>query len=192
MSSHGANIVFLVVVFLWFLSEIIGGYIIPDLRRGKTKIKPISQDSQYLFRIGMVSGVVIGYIMSRLSIGILPDWFFVVGIVFMVTGIILRQLSIVVLGRFFSPILGTQEGQRVVSNGPYRYIRHPSYSGMYLIVLGLGFVFQSWVSFLVILVICGLSIGYRISAEEKMLISSLGQEYIDYMKKTKKIIPYII
>ena len=140
----------------------------------------------------MISGVVIGYIISRLNIGIIPDWFFVFGIVFMISGIILRQLSIVVLGRFFSPTLGTQKGQSVVSNSPYRYIRHPSYSGMYLILLGIGLVFQSWVSFLVILVICGLSIGYRIEAEEKMLISSLGVEYIDYMKKTKMIIPYIL
>ncbi len=140
----------------------------------------------------MISGVVIGYIISRLNIGIIPDWFFVFGIVFMISGIILRQLSIVVLGRFFSPTLGTQKGQSVVSNSPYRYIRHPSYSGMYLILLGIGLVFQSWVSFIVILVICGLSIGYRIEAEEKMLISSLGVEYIDYMKKTKMIIPYIL
>ena len=59
----------------------------------------------------------------------LPSWVFYPGIVLMILGIILRQWSMAVLGRFFSGTVGTQEGQFVVEKGPYKYIRHPSYTG---------------------------------------------------------------
>ena len=62
----------------------------------------------------------------------------------MVLGIILRQLSIAILGRYFSGAIGTQKGQKVVDNVPYKFVRYPSYSGILLILVGLGLVFQSW------------------------------------------------
>jgi protein-S-isoprenylcysteine O-methyltransferase Ste14 len=61
---------------------------------------------------------------------------------------------------------------------------------MSLIVIGIGVTLQSWVGILVILVIFGLALGYRIHVEEKFLVSELGDDYIQYMKKTKQLIPF--
>ena len=80
----------------------------------------------------------------------------------------------------------------VVDKGPYKLVRHPSYTGIVLILTGLGLTLQSWEAVLLILLVFGLTFGYRIYIEEKVLISNLGDEYIEYMKRTKRIIPYVL
>jgi protein-S-isoprenylcysteine O-methyltransferase Ste14 len=88
--------------------------------------------------------------------------------------------------------VATQAGQHVVKTGPYRLVRHPAYSGALLIMVGIGLALQSWGAVLVILVIYGSTFGYRMRNEEKVLVSELGDEYVRYMKTTKRIIPYLI
>jgi protein-S-isoprenylcysteine O-methyltransferase Ste14 len=63
---------------------------------------------------------------------------------------------------------------------------------MFLTVIGIGVALRSWCGILVIIVILGLAIGYRIHIEEKFLVSDLGDDYIRYMKRTKKLIPFVI
>ena len=110
----------------------------------------------------------------------------------MILGIVIRQWSIAVLGRFFSGTVGTQKGQKVVKNGPYKLVRHPSYTGLLLTLLGIGLALQSWGSVIVMILGFVCTFGYRIRVEEKLLVSQLGDEYIQYMKKIKRLIPYIL
>ncbi len=184
--------IFFIVIAVWLFSELLGGRIIPYLRRKGTKINTNDKGSGFLFGIGMLISLGIGYYFARNGIAMLPSWTFFLGIIFVFLGIIVRQWSIAVLGRFFSPMVGIQEGQRVINHGPYRLVRHPSYTGYLMILIGIGFMIQSWGAVLIILVTWSIVLGYRINVEEKVLISNLGQEYIKYMKKTKRLIPYII
>ncbi len=110
----------------------------------------------------------------------------------MLAGIAVRQWSIAVLGRYFSPTVGIQKGQKVVNSGPYRLVRHPSYTGGLLIITGVGLALRSWGAVLVILVITGFAYGYRIEMEERVLVSELGEAYVQYQKTTKMLIPYIL
>jgi len=183
---------FYLVYFLWLLSEVVGAGLIPLLRRHGTLIKR-EKYSSYAFMIASI--FMSGYIGSALSssgIAMLPSWVSYLGIVLMVLGILLRQWSIAVLGRFFSPIVATQKGQKVVDDGPYRLVRHPSYTGLLLILVGLGVAWQSWGAVLLLVVISGLALYYRMYAEERVLISELGDEYIKYSKRTKRLIPYVL
>jgi len=183
---------FYLVYFLWLLSEVVGAGLIPLLRRHGTLIKR-EKYSSYAFMIASI--FMSGYIGSALSssgIAMLPSWVSYLGIVLMVLGILLRQWSIAVLGRFFSPIVATQKGQKVVDDGPYRLVRHPSYTGLLLILVGLGLAWQSWGAVLLLVVISGLALYYRMYAEERVLISELGDEYIKYSKRTKRLIPYVL
>jgi protein-S-isoprenylcysteine O-methyltransferase Ste14 len=187
--------IFFIVIALWFLSEIIGGNLIPYLRRHGTKVKGSDKDShllfvRMLFAIGIYGSLLIAYYFGINGIALLPIWSFYLGITIMILGIILRQYSIAILGRYFSGTIGTQKGQMVVDKGPYKLVRHPSYTGIVLILTGLGLTLQSWEAVLLILLVFGLTFGYRIYIEEKVLISNLGDEYIEYMKRTKRIIPY--
>jgi protein-S-isoprenylcysteine O-methyltransferase Ste14 len=96
------------------------------------------------------------------------------------------------LGRFFSGTVSTQEGQKVVENGPYKYIHHSSYTGALIILIGIGLALQSWGAVIILVFLFSLGYGYRIHVEEKVLISKLGDPYIEYKKRTKRLIPYII
>jgi protein-S-isoprenylcysteine O-methyltransferase Ste14 len=140
----------------------------------------------------MILALVIAFLFAASGIASLPSWSFYVGISLMIAGIVLRQWSIAVLGRYFSPTIGIQEGQAVVDRGPYRLVRHPSYTGLLIIYIGLGFVIQSWGAVLVLIAYFAPAFGYRIHVEEAVLTSKLGDEYVAYAKRTKRLIPYVL
>jgi len=71
-------------------------------------------------------------------------------------------------------------------------VRHPAYTGSLLTMVGLGFVLQSWGAVLVLIAVFGVAFGYRIHVEEAVLTSKLGDEYVEYAKKTKRLIPYVL
>ena len=140
----------------------------------------------------MYVSVLIAIMLAVKNIAMLPDWFFYPGIFLMVIGILVRQWAIFVLGRFFTLTVSVQKNQKVVDYGPYRFIRHPSYLGLFIIIIGIGLALGSWGGILVLLVMNGLAFGYRIHIEEKFLVSELGDNYIQYMKRTKRLIPFVL
>jgi protein-S-isoprenylcysteine O-methyltransferase Ste14 len=89
-------------------------------------------------------------------------------------------------------LVSVQQGQPVIREGPYRFIRHPSYTGALLTLTGIGLAIQSWGALLVLVLIFGIVYGYRIHVEEKALILHTGEEYIAYMKNTKMLLPFIL
>lgn len=113
------------------------------------------------------------------------------GIVIMCGGLVLRHWSIVVLGSSFRTTVELGAGQRVVRTGPYRLVRHPSYTGILLFCLGYGLIAQNWLSLIAAVIFPTVALLYRISIEEAALVEGLGAEYEDYQKTTKKLIPLI-
>ena len=126
------------------------------------------------------------------GVAVLPDWVFYPGIFLMLLGVLVRQWAIAVLGRFFSLSVRVVEDHRVVMKGPYRLVRHPSYTGVLITFIGLALAVKSLGALLVLLGVFSLSYGYRMRVEEKTLLSELGQDYASYMKRTKRLIPYLI
>lgn len=113
------------------------------------------------------------------------------GLVLFACGLVLRWWSIVHLGRFFTVNVAIAADHRVVSDGPYRLVRHPSYSGVFLLFIGLGLLLFNWLSALILVVpVFGLFL-YRMRVEEQALVQALGVPYVDYMARTKRIIPFI-
>ena len=190
--SSVAASVYQIVIDLWIISEIVGMIIIPRIRRRGSVIKWRDRGSIILLFITIGLCLSLATYFAAFKIAMLPSWVFYPGILLIILGIILRQWSMAVLGRFFSAAVGTQEGQFVVENGPYKYIRHPSYTGILLIFIGVGLAFQSWGAIITIILLFTLAYGYRIHIEERILISELGEQYIEYKKRTKRLIPYIV
>jgi len=113
------------------------------------------------------------------------------GLGFIITGIIIRWTAILKLKKFFTVQVSIQKDHKIFDNGTYKYIRHPAYSESLLSFLGLGLALMNWLSiFVIFLPIMG-SFLYRIKIEEQVLVSEFGEKYIDYSKKTKRIIPWI-
>jgi len=84
----------------------------------------------------------------------------------------------------------TGEG-KIVTDGIYKYIRHPQYTGFFLITLGIMF---EWATIpLILLYILLLVLYYRLAKrEEKDMIEEFGLEYLEYKNKTKMFIPYLV
>jgi len=106
-------------------------------------------------------------------------------------GLALRWYSIIYLGRYFTVNVAIHSGHDVIDTGPYARIRHPSYTGALLAFLGLALTLTNWVSLAVIVVPIFWAFSRRISTEETALASALGSPYINYMRRTKRLAPFI-
>jgi protein-S-isoprenylcysteine O-methyltransferase Ste14 len=111
------------------------------------------------------------------------------GLIVMWLGLALRVWAIAALGRAFRTTVEVDPGQAVVSSGPYRWIRHPSYSGLLLIVAGYGLAAGGWLG----LVVCAAAplpaLLRRIHVEEAELAGVLGEPYRAYQARTNRLIP---
>ncbi len=106
-------------------------------------------------------------------------------------GIIVRFVIIRSLGRYFTVDVTIRKDHRIKREGFYKYIRHPSYAFSLLTSLGLGLYLNNWLSLIAALTIPFAAFLYRIRVEEKALIEQFGEEYLEYRRKTKKLIPFI-
>jgi protein-S-isoprenylcysteine O-methyltransferase len=104
-------------------------------------------------------------------------------------GLTLRLWAIRTLGRFFTSAVRVVGGQSVVSAGPYRVLRHPSYTGALLTALGTAVALESVVGAALVLALCVPAYLYRIATEEKALIAELGDTYAAYRRGTWGLVP---
>jgi len=110
------------------------------------------------------------------------------GLALFLAGGALRIRATFVLGRRFSPLVTVQAGHTLVTDGLYRHVRHPSYAGLLVNMLGWGLTFRSMVG--VLLAILAIApVLARIRAEEKFLQAQFGQAYDDYRARTARLIP---
>jgi len=113
-----------------------------------------------------------------------------VGLILFVTGVIIRIVGRRTLGKYYSYGLRTLPDHKLIKHRIYKHIRHPISLAVFLYTIGIPLFFSSLYGFLIMLLLIPLTL-YRTKIEEKMLIEKFGDEYLDYMKKTKKLIPFI-
>jgi protein-S-isoprenylcysteine O-methyltransferase Ste14 len=118
-----------------------------------------------------------------------PNAFAAVGVVVIWVGLALRVWAVLTLGRSFSTFIQVDADQAVVTRGPYRWVRHPSYSGLLLIALGFGLGVGNWLSLAICAVIPVLGLLPRIAVEEAELVRVLGDQYRSYQKTTRRLVP---
>ena len=106
-------------------------------------------------------------------------------------GALLRWWSIWHLGRFFTVNVSVATDHRVVDTGPYRLIRHPSYSGLLLQFAGFGLTLGTLPALALVLVLPTLALLHRIRVEEAVLYAHLPDSYPAYAARTKKIMPLV-
>jgi protein-S-isoprenylcysteine O-methyltransferase Ste14 len=136
------------------------------------------------------AGIVLGFTdYGRMRAG--ESYVEALGIVLLVAGTAVRWAAIFTLKSFFTVNVSILEGQRIVRHGVYRFIRHPSYTGLLLRYLGFGLAFANWLSAaLIFLPLCAATL-YRIRVEEAALRERFGEEYASYSRATKRLIPGI-
>ena len=95
----------------------------------------------------------------------------------------------VALGRYFTYTVMTSSDQPVITSGPYRYVRHPSYTGILLIAIGAGAVWGNWLGLGALTLGDARRLGLRIYVEEKALLEELGDRYRSYAEDHKRLRP---
>lgn len=118
-----------------------------------------------------------------------PSIFHLVGFFLLICGISFRFWAIQTLGMYYSHIVRTVDHHKIIDNGPYRYLRHPSYAGMIIALCGICVFYCNVVSMLTFLALLLPSIVLRILIEEKMLLTLDG--YLEYAKTKNRLIPFI-
>lgn len=138
--------------------------------------------------VSITAGIWLGArgIGPRLPQSVPWDW---ISVVVFAAGTGLRWWSISYLGRYFTVDVAVAADHRIVDTGPYRLVRHPSYSGLLLQFGGLSLMLGNGLSVAVIMVPTFLALLYRIRVEEAALRTSLGELYVDYARRTKRLIP---
>ena len=116
-------------------------------------------------------------------------WPVAAGLVLIVAGIGLRAWSIAALGRLFQYRIQIQPGHQVVTRGPYRYVRHPSYTGIVLVLAGIALASDDVWSLVVVAALGGAGLAVRIHAEERQLAQALGGEYERFAAGRKRLVP---
>jgi|ERR1044071_1302521 protein-S-isoprenylcysteine O-methyltransferase len=172
----------------YFFSELILAF------TRRSSAKTVSKDAHSLRVLWFVIIVCIWLSIQaqgRWPNAVLPPWFVPVGIILFAGGTILRWYSIIHLGRFFTVNVAIAADHQLVDTGPYRFVRHPSYTGALLAFIGFALVLRNWASVLIIFLPIGFAFLYRINIEERALVQALGERYRAYMKRTKRLIPLV-
>lgn len=116
---------------------------------------------------------------------------FGLGLASIVVGSAIRQWAISTLGRYFTLVVRVANEQPVVENGPYRWVRHPSYTGLVLAYTGIGLILGNWLSLLVLIVVPTLGLLFRIRVEEAALLVNLGESYRRFAAGRKRLVPRV-
>ena len=104
------------------------------------------------------------------------------GVVLFVVGLLLRWWAIIVT---------IEKDHELIERGPFRIVRHPSYTGVLLAFVGFALSLRNWAALLVILLPIGAAFIHRINVEEDALSRALSRRYADYMKRTKRLVPFV-
>ncbi len=182
------------VIYVWaFLPEwkVVQG--------GRESVKDAdSKDSGSLKVIlgGMWAALLIAYPLAFVKAWAFPQrWqlpLFVVGVLLIVLGSLLRRYCFRTLGEYFTGDVKARPDQPVITSGPYRLVRHPSYTAGMMMFIGIGLALGSWFSFALLTIATIATYSYRVAVEERVLLETIGEPYGKYMKERKRFIPYIV
>lgn len=174
----------------WFLVELL----LNRLMKSKTTDKK-GQDKnslQYIW-ITIMLVIPIGVYLSQITVFPISSYPVIsyFGLILIVFGLFLRLFIIRTLGKSFTVDVTIRKQHVLKTDGFYRFLRHPSYSASLLSFVGLGFTVNNYLSLILIFTGVFAAFSYRIYAEEKALKTGFGVEYLEYMAKSKKLIPFI-
>ena len=117
--------------------------------------------------------------------------FALAGVALFVAGLFLRWWAIITLGRFFTVDVTIEKDHEIVERGPFQMVRHPSYTGVLMAFVGLALSLGNWAALLVIILPIGAAFVHRMNVEEDALSHALGPRYTGYMRRTKRLVPFV-
>ncbi|HXY39793.1 MAG TPA: isoprenylcysteine carboxylmethyltransferase family protein [Vicinamibacteria bacterium] len=186
----GRSVVLLSLVFLFPLGEVA----LAVFRRAPLAQRRAGGGSPAVLWLLVLCGVVAGIAGTAVPAARIPGPRALLAAVagsLLATGLLLRWLAVLTLGRLFTVDLAIRDGHVVVSTGVYRHLRHPSYAGLLLALVGLGVFFGNWLALAALTVPPFLALRARMRVEEQALRQALGPAYAAYCSRTRRLVPGI-
>jgi protein-S-isoprenylcysteine O-methyltransferase Ste14 len=162
--------------------------------RGRRDAAIVSMHAEVVFRAMFVGGILllpIGRALAPAAVIGGGVWLFAVGTVIAWLGLLLRWWSFASLGKYFTVVVRTSDDQPIVDRGPYRVLRHPSYTGLLLAFAGFGLMLGNWVSTIGAVGLLLIAVIYRLRIEERALSAALGDRYREFAASRARLIPYV-
>jgi protein-S-isoprenylcysteine O-methyltransferase Ste14 len=162
-------------------------------RRKRTIVQSGDRLSIWVLVIFIALGYSLSFSVAATKTGRIYHWdtFFIIGTILVTVGLIIRISSILTLKEQFTYTVTKIENHALIETGLYKMIRHPGYLGQLIIFLGISTSLSNWISIIFMIVSVLIGYVYRIKTEEKFMVEQMGQKYIDYQKKTCRLIPSI-
>jgi protein-S-isoprenylcysteine O-methyltransferase Ste14 len=184
------------IIIIFSFSVLYGLFEIYMSKRGKSKIaisKSGDKGSIWVLVLAISVGYWLSFIIASTKIGRIYHWntFFTIGSILAAIGLIIRIASILTLRQQFPFTVTKIADHQLIDTGLYKYIRHPGYLGQLIIFLGIATSLSNWLSVLLMIIPVMAGYIYRIRVEENFMTQQMGQQYIEYQNRTKKLIPYI-
>ena len=188
-TSHLAGPLLLIITMAWAMMELAHA---SNTRDGATRAGGGGR------RLAVVPVVIAASVMIYLAPRIVPGAAigpgaaaFAAGMVVLLGGLVLCGWSIKTLGGYFTGRVMVSSGQPVITAGPYRLLRHPSYTGLLLACAGVGLASANWVAVAAMVVLPLAAVLWRIHAEENALLATLGDRYRRYAAQHKRLVPLV-
>jgi protein-S-isoprenylcysteine O-methyltransferase Ste14 len=191
MMDGWAALVFWTLFVLWAVAERVTFERLRGVPRDRARDRGSLVALVVVYWTAIVLGFAVALAMPSAAITWHRHLLVYLGAGFLLGGLVLRQYAIITLGRLHTLDVTTRAGQPVVEAGLYRWIRHPSYAGSLLTAAGILLCSTNWLSLVCYLLVIG-GYGYRIRVEERALAEDLGDEYRGYMRRTKRLIPFLL
>ena len=163
-------------------------------QRSKNNATPTNDKGSLWLLYGLITlGYALSFSIGATKIGRIYPWntFFAIGMALVVIGFIIRIHSILTLKQYFTYSVAKVENHKIIATGLYKFIRHPGYLGQLMIFLGISISISNWFSILFMMIPVSIGYLYRMRIEEKFMSEQLGEDYMIYQERTKKIIPLL-
>ncbi len=172
----------------WAIVELVNTLILGRRFQGERRQ---DRGSYWGVLIAIYSAITLIFVIRGLRLGLLPTLFQWIGLALVWIGILVREWAILSLGRAFSVIVRVDTDQSLIMSGPYRWIRHPSYTGSLITIGGLGLAAGSWLGAILAIAIVLIGYSYRAYVEERVLLEAFGDQYHAYMRQTGRFLPRV-
>jgi protein-S-isoprenylcysteine O-methyltransferase Ste14 len=163
-------------------------------QRSRSKITTSNDKSSLWWLYGFITlGYALSFAIGATKIGRIYAWntLFAVGMALFVIGFIIRIHSLLTLKQYFTYSVAKVENHKIIETGMYKFIRHPGYLGQLIIFFGISISISNWLSIPAMMIPVTLGYLYRISVEERFMLEQLGEDYLNYRARTKRLIPMV-
>ncbi len=177
---------FILVFGAWAVSEVVNRVV---SYRSAARTRRRDRGSYWVVYLAVWGSLALAFGARALHWGTFQNALQAVGLGLAAFGIAFREWAVLALGRFFTVSVTVAPDHALVQRGPYRWLRHPAYTGSILTLVGLPLALGTWVGAAAALALSVAGFLYRARIEEQALLDALGDEYRQYMRHTGRFFP---